>query len=217
MHDAVDRSKTSALIDLQLLPSLEYFVALGSMSSITIDRHEHFVKQTYRNRCHILGANGLIRLTVPVVKGSQKSSMEDVNVDFSHPWKNIVWRSIISAYGKSPFFEYFSDELRVILFNNSGNLFELNLALLSFCLNCLQLDISLTFTNEYVKSPESPIFDLRNTITPKKSWQENKIYSPFPYQQIFGNKFVPNLSIIDLIFCEGPNAKDILSKSTISE
>ncbi len=203
------------LFELQFLPGIEYFSALVKYSNVLFDQHEHFVKQTYRNRCHILGANGTITLIVPVVKGSQKTAMQYVEIDYSHKWVAPLWRSILSAYGKSPFFEFYSDDLKQILMAKPQHLWDLNLQLLSYCLKCLDMDISFTFTDKYFDPEESSISDKRGQIHPKVDFSRNLLYFPYSYTQIFGNKFVPNLSIIDLLFCEGPNAREILKRSEL--
>ena len=201
------------IIDLQFLPSLEYFVALSSFDEVLFDKHEHFIKQSYRNRCFVLGANGKLRLTVPTKKGSQKTPMHSVEIDYSHDWVNPLWRSISSAYGRAPFFEFYSDTIKEILFEKPQLLTSLSGDLLSFCLKCLDMDNRLTFSEEYTKNNQTTITDLRGRIHPKISYLTNPFYRPFVYTQIFGNNFVPNMSIIDLLFCEGPNAREVLSRS----
>ncbi len=203
------------LVDLQFLPSIEYFVALMKYPNTLFDQHEHFVKQTYRNRCHILGANGLTRLIVPLIKGSQKTAMQFAEIDYSHKWATPLWRSILSAYGKSPFFEFFGDDIHDILLTQPQFLITLNTELLSYCLKCLDIDIELRFTERYFEPTESSITDIRSLIHPKVDFKVNQLYTPNSYIQIFGNKFVPNLSMIDLLFCEGPNAREILKRSII--
>ncbi len=209
------KSGKQYLIDLQFLPSIEYFIALRTYNNVLFDQHEYFVKQTYRNRCHILGANGIVRLIVPVTKGSQRISMQHVEIDYAHRWLNPLWRSILSAYGKSPFFEFYSDEIRQILYNKPQHLLSLNSQLLSFCLKCLGMDNELSFSKKYLNPKESSIVDVRSLIHPKVHYEANQLYTPFNYSQIFGNKFVSNLSIIDLLFCEGPNAVEMLKGSHV--
>ena len=213
---SLDKSGKKYIIDLQFLPSLEYFIALKSHENILLDQNEHFVKQTYRNRCYILGANSILGLTVPVVKGSQKTAMRQVGIDYTHDWLNPLWKSIHSAYGKSPFFEFFSEEVRSILYTQPVQLWDLSSELLSFCLKCLEMDKNLSLTDKYHGTQKPTIMDMRGVIHPKVHFESNPFYRPFEYNQIFGNNFVPNLSIIDLLFCEGPNAIEILERSTFN-
>lgn len=205
------------LIELQFLPSLEYFVALRKFDKVVFDQHEHFIKQTYRNRCYILGANKVIDLVVPVKGGSQKIPMKDVQIDYFHNWVGPLCRSISSAYGKSPFFEFYSDELFKILKSGEDQLLDMNRRLLSFCLECLQIDIPHSYSTQYHSDEKEQITDLRSHIHPKKSFKQRNLYRPEPYNQIFGSKFVADLSIIDLLFCEGPHSVEILNKSIFAE
>jgi len=202
-----------ALIDLHYLPCLEYFTAILHAEKITIEKHEQYVKQSYRNRCYINTANGVLKLVVPVTAKHGKALVKDVQVDKNDKWRNNHWRAIASAYGKAPFFDHYADELHNILFKGHHFLYELNMDLLSFCLQTLQLSITLTESTSYQKMPEKGITDLRSTISPKNLHSDRGYYFPSPYVQVFGNKFASNLSVIDLLFCEGPNAIQIVNSS----
>lgn len=201
------------LIEPQLLPSLEYFAVLLLADVITLDVHQHFVKQTYRNRCYILGPNKVLPLVIPVSKGSQRRPFNEVAIDYQQNWLKIFWNSVQSSYGKAPFYEFYADEFRDILNKKPLSLFELSFELLTFCLRCLDLDIVLKVSSNYQPNTKGEKLDLRSAIHPKRPFSKNRFLLPTPYTQIFGNNFVPNLSIIDLLFCEGPNASIILKKS----
>lgn len=208
---------SSVVVDLHYLPSLEYFTCLLNFEQVFIEREEHFQKQSFRNRCYIRGANKVQKLSIPVKKGSQKTKIKDVQIDNQQKWQNEHWRSIHSAYGKAPFFEYFKDQFESVFSKSNICLFDLNYELLTLCLNILQVSVNISFTSEYVKNYDSGFYDARSTIHPKKNYKTNSFYQPFPYYQIFGKEFVPNLSIIDLIFCEGINSRQILFDSRIAE
>ncbi len=204
----------TVLIDLHYLPSLEYFTALLSAEKIIIEKHEQYVKQSYRNRCYINTANGLLKLVVPVTSKHGKALVGEVKVDKNGTWKNNHWRAISSAYGKAPFFDHYADELHHIIFKGHDLLFDLNIDLLSFCLQSLQVSLSLTESTSYQKIPQKDITDLRSVISAKNPHSERNYYLPVPYLQVFGNKFASNLSFIDLLFCEGPNAIHLIKSST---
>ena len=202
------------LLETQYLPSIAYFAAFVSADELVIELHENFQKQTYRNRCYINTSQGPIPLIVPLLNAGSKTLITDVEIDYSQRWQNNHWRAIQSSYGKAPFFEYYSDELHAQLFRKFNRLFDLNSALLTLCLRWLKCKIPVRGTSEYEKSPLQPIYDLRSTVSPKNSTRLHEIYEPAVYHQVFGNKFVQNLSLIDLIFCEGPGALSVVHTST---
>lgn len=203
----------TALIDLHYLPSLEYFNCLQHYEQVVLEANEHFIKQTYRNRCYILGANQVERLGIPVEKGRSKVVVKDLAIDNRQRWVVNHWKSITSAYGKAPFFEHYEGYFRDIFFSGKKYLFEFNWELLTICLKLLKLPVLLSCTEKYGKTTENGVIDLRSVVHPKKGYQNNEYYQPYPYNQIFGKDFVANLSIIDLLFCEGPNAMSVLNKS----
>jgi hypothetical protein len=205
---------TQILIDLQYFPSLAYFTTMRNATSVFIEKHEHFEKQTYRNRCYINTSNGVVVLIVPVVAAHAKTKVCDVRIDYRQKWLNNHWRSIQSGYGKAPFFEYYAEDLQRILFQKFELLYDLNLALLTMCLKMLKMDLTIVETLTYQKNPTNDLIDLRSAINPKKTDSLNLFYKPAPYYQVFGNKFVQNLSILDLIFCEGPGAAGVVQASS---
>ena len=196
----------NCLIDLHYLPCVAYFSCLSKFQSIVIEKHEHYEKQTYRNRCHINTANGLEKLIVPITAKHGKILITDVRIDYTQKWLTNHWRAIESAYRKAPFFEHYQDDLHKTLFEKPVFLYDLNFELLTMCLNWLHISVNLTESTSYEKVPNSGAEDLRNKISAKKTDRDVSYYVESPYQQVFGKTFVSNLSLIDLIFCEGPNA-----------
>ena len=204
------------IIDLQYLPQAYYFALLLTEQEIEIDGYEHFVKQTYRNRCRILTANGIDDLSIPVLGGRKKILTKDIRIDYSQKWLNRNWRAIQSAYGKAPFFEYYAEDLLAVYQKKHEFLFDLTHELLTQCLDFLQFDITLKFTTAYHSLEKTPQNDFRSKINPKSTPDIINTYTQFIYPQVFGNNFVNNLSVIDLIFCEGPQA-GVIIKSGIAE
>ncbi|MES2731139.1 MAG: WbqC family protein [Bacteroidota bacterium] len=203
------------VIDLHYLPSLEYFAALLKYEHIYIEAHEHYQKQSYRNRCYIRAANKVDLLSVPILDGNRKILIQDVKIDYQQGWLKDHWRAITSAYGKAPFFEYYAPFFEQLFFKKYTYLFDLNWELLTKCLSLLQIRKNLILTTSYVKLEELLSLDLRSAIHPKKNYLDNKIYQAVPYVQNFGSDFAPNLSIVDLLFCEGTQAKQFLEQSII--
>lgn len=205
------------IIEIQYLPQPIYFALLLSSQQIYLDRYEHFVKQTYRNRCRILTANGVDELSIPVLNANSKVPIKDTKIDYDQKWVNRHWRAIQSAYGKAPFFEFYSEELKKIYYKNHKYLFDLTLDLLTQCLAFLKFEQAVKFTDDYFRLVNSPQNDFRSIISPKGNRKLSFTYKQETYQQVFGNKFVENLSVIDLIFCEGPRAGDLIKSGIIAE
>ncbi len=198
------------VIELHYLPPPRYFALLLQEPGIKIDLHEHFVKQTYRNRCRILTANGIDTLSIPVLGGNKKIPLQDIKIDYTQKWTNRHLRAIQSAYGKAPFYEYYADDLLAVYRQKPVFLLDLTLPLLTQCLDFLQLEVTLTFTGTYTSLANTPENDLRSKINPKTTAAWPKTYQQIAYQQVFGSNFVDELSVIDLIFCTGPQAGGII-------
>jgi WbqC-like protein family len=203
------------IIELQYLPQPIFFALLHSEPELKLEGYEHYVKQTYRNRCRILTANGVDDLSVPVVAGNKKTLARDIKIDNPQKWLSKNWRAIETAYGKAPFFEYYVTDIMAVFQRKQVYLFDFNHELLTKCLDFLQFDISLKFTDQYYDLKEEPQNDFRSKIIPKSNPSINITYEQVAYQQVFGNKFVGNLSVLDLIFSEGPQAGEIIKSSII--
>ena len=201
----------SPLIELHYLPCIDYFAAITSGAEIFVERYENYTKQSYRNRCHILTANGTGSLTIPVIHQAGKTPIIDLKIDHSQKWFNIHWRTIQSAYGNAPFYEYYRDDLHKILNAKHEFLYDLNFSLLTLCLTWLKYGGKVKETLAYEKNPAGSVRDLRSVIHPKKGGLQT-FHSHPAYSQVFGNMFVPNLSLIDVIFCLGPDARHYLEK-----
>jgi hypothetical protein len=180
-----------------------------------IENDEHYSKQSYRNRCCILTTNGPQSLTIPVSKGNQlKTKIKDVRIDYSKAWQLNHWRTITTAYNSSPFFEFYKDELLPFYQKKHDFLFDYNLELINLMNELTGLNADIEFTGHYVDVASEDQIDYRNSIHPKQRMQQSDaLFTPVPYNQVFEEKFgfVPNLSILDLLFNRGPEAKDFLS------
>jgi hypothetical protein len=205
------------LIDLHYLPSIEYFIVLKNFNRIELEQHEHYVKQSYRNRCFINTAQGVQMLVVPVTHKSGKTILKDVQIDNSFRWRNNHWRTLESAYRKAPYYEHYAEDLKKILLTPQQFLVDLNFALLSFCLKSLRLKPELAGSMAYQQTATPGYLDYRTAIQAKIPYSSRKLYQPAQYYQIFGNQFVPNLSLVDLLFCTGPTAGSILAASQYKE
>lgn len=205
----------SILIELHYLPSISYFSALQSFEEVIVEKYEHYEKQTYRNRCYIKAAHGIETLIIPVTRAPGKNQIKDVRIDYSQKWLNNHWRTIQSAYGKSPFYEYYWQDLHDIIFNKQQFLYDFNLSLLTMCLGWLKHNIPIRETSYYDKTPDKTVNDYRSLLNLKKEDSCNSFVKNVEYPQVFGSKFVNNLSIIDLIFCEGPGALSIVQASAL--
>lgn len=201
------------LLDVQYLPSVAYFVAIKKADEVWIETKQNFVKQSYQNRCTILGANGTQDLSIPVNHRSRKIPIQELTIDYKQKWMNTHWRALQSAYGKAPFFDYYSDDVRHIIQSKADSLYEINWQLMTLCLKYLQIDTPVYLTEQYEKEPETGVIDLRSKIHPKKPLSDLPWLQPQPYQQVFGSNFVPNLTVLDLLFCEGPMAGSVLEQS----
>ena len=125
----------TALIETHYLPSIAYFSALQNVDEVILEKHERYVKQSYRNRTYIVSTQGKEKLIVPLTSKHGKVLITDVRIDYGQKWLNQHWRAIQSAYGRAPFFEYYKEDLETVLFKKTMFLYDLNFELLSMCLN----------------------------------------------------------------------------------
>lgn len=196
-----------AVIELQYLPCIQYFQLINACDKIYIDLNEKFYKQTYRNRCRIRGANKVDQLFIPVLTGSKGKSIQEIKIDYNQTWVKDHWRGIMSSYGRSPFYEHFGYMFEDVFLSKPESLVDLNKQFLTICLQLLQLDTEIIFCKNVNELPRDAFFDARGLIHPKKKFDK---FGQKSYHQVFGNKFEENLSVIDLLFCEGQNSISFL-------
>jgi hypothetical protein len=178
-----------------------------------IESKESYTKQSFRNRCQIKTANKVENLIIPIKKGNSNIPIQEIRIDNKQPWIKNHWGAIQSAYGKAPFFDHYSIDVNKILTKKSRFLFDLNLKILEYLLNILGVNKKIIFSQKYKKVYPVNTIDLRSSIHPKQEVDNLSFYKPARYMQVFGDQFITNLSVIDLIFCEGPNAINIIKKS----
>jgi len=199
-----------AIFPLFYLPPVSYFSAVQQFDyEIMVERYEHFPKQTYRNRARIYSPNGILDLIVPVIKGANvHTKMKDVRISYDFNWQRIHWMSLQTCYRSSAYFEYYEDELAPFYHKKFNYLFDYNLELLQWLLQQLKKKPMLSFTEEYTEV-ENGLVDYRTKIHFKK---EDLSQSFSQYYQVFEDRrgFLPNLSIVDLLFNQGPQAKNYI-------
>jgi WbqC-like protein family. len=206
------------ILPLTYLGNIEYFSELCSGEKVTIDLGENYVKQTFRNRCEIMTAGGVTALTVNVVKGRSinKKAVSDIRIDYSKRWMHQHRISLVSAYRNSPYFDHYWEKLDPFYLKEFTFLADLNRELITAVLGMLKLQPEFSYSDGYIHAGEADE-DMRGSFAPKlRDTSTGSIkHSSFPvrpYTQVFSENlpFAPNLSVIDLILCEGPAARDII-------
>ena len=185
--------------------SIGYFTELIRSPFPVIDIHEHFVKQTVRSRCSILGANSVQHLSVPVLRTSgSKTPVLELKVDDDAKWRTAHWRSIESAYANAPYFEAYDIEVKSLIFQEEPLLWKINASITAEILKLIDLEKDIQFSKKYIEE-----FKKDHRTVDFESQEKFELKS---YTQVFSKpgEFVSNLSILDLLFCEGPMARKIL-------
>lgn len=192
------------------LPPAGYIKSILQHTGGVIDEKEHFIKQTIRNHYEILSANGVLKLTVPVIHHAAKMPVHEVKISYAEPWQRLHLNAIKSAYGRSPFFPHYFPELEKIISESPVLLTVLNRQLLQWVFHCMKIAPSISFTQNYLPSEN----DYRHA-SEKHSDYFLIMVNNIRYSQVFADRFpfIKNLSIIDLIFNCGNWSGKILMES----
>ncbi len=195
--------------------AISNYVSLVQASEVIFENEDNYQKQTYRNRMYIYGANGKLLLNIPIKhrKSEQHQKYKDVKIENDFQWQKVHWKSLETAYRTSPFFEYYEDEFVQLFEKKQTYLLDFNYQCMQAVLECLQLDQKFTKTTTYNKVATG-INDHRPLINSKAQQFEHFT----PYTQVFESKagFIPNLSILDVLFNEGTNALTYLEEQKLA-
>ncbi len=205
-----------SLVSTAYWPNQYYFYQVLSSQKLIIEQYEHYQKQSYRNRCTILSANGPLDLTIPVVNEGNKQVIKDLRISYKDDWPIKHWRALTSAYKNSPYFELFEPEIYFFYSQRFDTLLEYNLQQVQLLLNLVRRKVPVELSSEYIAGPEG-VIDLRERIHPKRALSHDDVgYQKLlvPYSQVFDTKFSfqPNLSMLDLFFNKGLESLDYLGK-----
>ncbi|MFA5328708.1 MAG: WbqC family protein [Prolixibacteraceae bacterium] len=205
--------RSGILLSTAYFAPIQYFTKLSVYPEVFIEQHENFIKQTYRNRAVILAANGPVPLIVPVEKGrGKKIKIKDLRIAYDEEWQRNHWRTIFSAYNSSPFFEYYADDIEPFFRKKYEFMFDFNQQITEIVMEILEIPTELKRTEDFELIPENCL-NFREQISPKTHRISNDSnYIAQPYTQVFSEKFgfVPDLSILDILFNEGPSTNGLL-------
>ena len=198
------------LLESQYFPPIQYFSKYFISNEIYIDPNRPFLKQSYRNRCRILGPNKVLDLIIPLKKGKNQIPHKDVFISDDHKWRREHLRAIESSYGKSPFFEHYYPQIEALIKEPETNLFAFTQSTIRWLENQLGLSSHKLLDPKF---EQEKLEDLRDLIHPKSTIAD-PLFAMKAYWQCFDHAgFSPNLSVIDLLFNEGPAAAGIIAGS----
>lgn len=194
-----------SLFSTAYFPPVSYVAVMLESGNIMVEQYETFPKQTYRNRTVIATANGLLSLTVPVVRtNGNHTYTKDMTICYNENWSLKHWRAIESAYNSSPYFLYYKDDVEAIFDKQYSNLIDLNMSILAFVFKKLKIKKEVILSDDYVLQIGEKTTDYRNTFSPKN---KETLQLP-PYDQVFADRlgFQSDISILDLLFNLGPDS-----------
>jgi hypothetical protein len=205
----------SAFLETQYLPPIETFARLWGLNQLHIETQDHWQKRSYRNRAKITGATGEILLSVPIVRrvdptaGRRKGG--SVRISYEEDWIKVHWESLASAYRRSPYFEYYEDDLAPIYHQKYDKLIELNTALMHFFFEALEWEMKILESPVWEDVVPLGAIDLRDAIYAVRP-RPDPFYKAPSYHQVFEDRhgFLPNLSMADMLFNCGPKSRQLL-------
>ena len=201
----------SVLLSSFYLSPIQYYSKLFRSERAYIEIHDTYQKQSYRNRCLIAGANGILPLSIPVEKPEAgKDKMKDVRISDHGNWRHLHWNALVSAYNSSPFFEYYGDDFRRFYEKKYTFLLDFNEELRVLICRLLDIRPRVGYTDRFIETLPNGMMDFRESIHPKPSRQKSDPdFEALPYYQVFAEKhgFLENLSIVDLLFNMGNESR----------
>lgn len=197
---------STALLSSAYFPPVQWMQKLHIYNKVYVERNDNFCKQTYRNRCVIATANGVQALTVPIERfEGAKCPMRDIRISDHGEWRHLHWNAIVSAYGESPFFDYYADDLRPFFERKWKYLFDFNMEIVDKLCELLDVRTNISLTDSYADAALLSADDLRDVIRPKHP-AADPLFAPRPYYQVYASRhgFQSNMSVLDLLCNEGP-------------
>ncbi len=204
---------STLLIEPVYAGPVSFYKAILSVENVVFDIHSHFEKRSYRNRCEILGANGILRLSIPLEKGKdqQKQILKDIRISYAENWQKDHWTSLVSAYRRAPFFEYYESVFHPFYEKKMEFLTDFNVKYFEAINAVLKRKIDYSFSEAFIQPGEFTGKDLRNKFSSQKKEKTA------PYLQVFADRhaFAPDLSLLDVLFNLGTRSGAYLDKSDL--
>ncbi len=212
----IESKNITLIIENQFFGTTNWYKSLFQFSNIIIEQYESYQKMSFRNRCVVAGSNGPVHLSVPLEKGRDRQELvKEVRINYSGRWRKEHLRTLDSCYSRSPFYEYYRDDVRRLWEQEDVFLFDKNMSILDWLKKVLAPPANISVSESYRKEYPEGITDLRGRILPKNFQEQPAVCR---YTQVFEERtgFLPNLSILDLLFCAGPETGSLLRREQMN-